>query len=99
MLSRVIKPTRLRNPKGLEGPHRVRPLGGLPSCGDKETVTFPPFPMMSLEGKWMFVAGGCGQQPDKSLRLNFSATPLGAGSEGLRSEDGDEIRDRMIDED
>ncbi|GBM46942.1 hypothetical protein AVEN_241171-1 [Araneus ventricosus] len=34
---------------------------------------------MSLEGKWMFAVGGCGQLPDKSLRLKFSATPLGAG--------------------
>ncbi|GBM32649.1 hypothetical protein AVEN_89645-1 [Araneus ventricosus] len=44
---------------------------------------------MSLEGKRMLVVGGCGQQPDKSLRLNFSTTPLGDGSEGLRSEDGE----------
>ncbi|GBM46960.1 hypothetical protein AVEN_241185-1 [Araneus ventricosus] len=60
---------------------------------------------MSLERKWMFAVGGCGQQLDKSLRLNFSALLWGLESEGLRSEGGrrkemrEVFRDRMIDED
>ncbi|GBL78348.1 hypothetical protein AVEN_127222-1 [Araneus ventricosus] len=72
--SHKIQP-RLRNPGELKRPHRIRPLEGLLRCRQRNPLCFDPFPMMRWERETRLVVGGCDQQPDKSLRLNFSATP------------------------
>ncbi|GBM02767.1 hypothetical protein AVEN_40833-1 [Araneus ventricosus] len=72
--SHKIQP-RLRNPGELKRPHRIRLLEGLPMCRQRNPLCFDPFPMMRWERELRLVVGGCGQQPDKSLRLNLSATP------------------------